>query len=71
MKVKKVKNRIRRSTKIIYTTIASIILIFSFYGLIKGTQSDTINTQKEQIYIYTNKFKYDYKVNLIENKYGR
>lgn len=69
MKVKKVKNRIRRSTKIIYTTIASIILIFSFYGLIKGTQSDTINTQKEQIYIYTNKFKYDYKVNLIENKY--
>lgn len=69
MKVKKVKNRIRKSTKVIYIGIAFMILIFSFYGLIKGTQSDTINTKKEQIYIYTNKFNYDYKVNLIKNKY--
>lgn len=69
MKVKKAKNRIRKSTKVIYIGIAFMILIFSFYGLIKGTQSDTINTKKEQIYIYTNKFNYDYKVNLIKNKY--
>ena len=66
---KKVKNRIRKSTKVIYIIIAVIILIFSFYEFLKGIQSNTINTQKEQIYQYTNKFKYDYKVNLIENKY--
>ena len=65
----KAKNKIRKSTKIIYTIIAIIILIFSFYEFFKGTQSDTINTQKEQIYTYKNKFKYDYKVNLLENKY--
>ena len=69
MRAKNAKNRIRKSTKIIYATIASILLTFSFYGLMKGTQSDTINTKKEQIYTYTNKFNYDYKVNLIKNKY--
>ena len=65
----KVKNRIRKSTRVIYILIASIILISSFYGLLKGTQSNSLNTKKEQIYTYTNKFNFDYKVNLIENKY--
>ena len=69
MRYKKEKNRIRKSTRIFYTVIAFFVLIISFYGLIRGTQSDTINTKKEQIYAYTNKFNYDYKVNLIENKY--
>ena len=69
MRAKNEKNRIRKSTRIIFTVIAFIILIFSFYGLLKSTQSDTMNTKKEQIYAYTNKFNYDYNVKLIENKY--
>lgn len=66
---KKNKNRIRRSTKLIYSVVAIIILLTSFYTLIKETQDENIDTKNKQVYSYTNSYNYDYNVNLIKNKY--
>lgn len=66
---KRQKNRIRKSTKNIYTIVAIIILITSLIGLIKETGQNNVSTKTKQVYSYTNKFNYNYKVNLIENKF--
>lgn len=61
--------RVRKSVKYI-TIVISILLIIFTCGNIGNilTKTSTINTKKE-IYNYTNKFKYNYTVNLIENPF--
>lgn len=66
---KRQKNRMRKSTKNVYTIVTIIILIASLFGLIKEIGQNSVSTQTKQIYNYTNKFNYSYKVNLIENKF--
>ena len=65
----KMKNRIRKSTKITLILIAIIMLIFSLSGIYNNLQEDTQSTITKEIYNYTDKFHYDYKINLINNKY--
>ena len=61
--------KVRKSIKYI-TIVISILLIIFTCGNIGNilTKTNIINTRKE-IYNYTNKFKYNYTVNLIENPF--
>ena len=65
----KVKNKIRKTTKYTIIIISIIFLIFSLNVFLKCIQQENMITATKQIYSYTNKFNYDYKVNLISNKY--
>ena len=67
--VKKSKIKMRKSTRNFYIALASILFAVStviLFGTFFGGKTDKT---KEEIYSYTNKFNYDYKVNLLENKY--
>ena len=66
---KKQKIRIRKSTKYIYTIIATIMLVASSTNLFSILSRENIINNKKEIYSYTNKFDYKYEVNLIENKF--
>jgi hypothetical protein len=62
--------RIRKTTKSICLFIAVLLILIplcDIFGKLYGEDSARIIT--EQIYSYTTNFKYDYKVNLIENNY--
>lgn len=61
--------KMRKSMKYGLTAFAVILIVFSFFNLIQNLSTDKIKTRTVDIYKYTNKFNYDYKVNLIENKY--
>lgn len=63
------KNRMRKSTKIIVTLISFALLIYSLVALMGNLLISSDVNNKKEIYSYTNKFKYDYKVNLIPNEY--
>lgn len=63
------KNRMRKTTKYALITLALILLVFSFSSLINNIQKNNQNTVTKEIYKYTDKFNYDYKINLIDNKY--
>ena len=65
----KFKNKMRKSTKYAVTIVSIIVLIFSFINFIKTMQKENMKTFTKEIYKYTNKFNYDYKINLISNKY--
>lgn len=65
----KQRKRIRKSTKYTFTIIAIVLLITSLSSLAKNLSKENIKTRTKEIYNYTNKFNYDYKVNLLENKY--
>lgn len=65
----KSKSKIRKSTKCVTIVGAMIVLIFSFINFIRTIQKENMKTSTKEIYKYTNKFNYDYKVNLISNKY--
>lgn len=65
----KFKNRMRKSTKYAITTVSIIVLIFSFINFIKIIQKENMKTSTKEIYQYTNRFNYDYSVNLISNQY--
>ncbi len=65
----KQKNKIRKSTKYIGTFISIALLILSFISLMKNISNENIKTRTEEIYNYTNKFSYDYNVNIIDNIY--
>ena len=65
----KFKNKMRKSTKYGVTIVSIIVLIFSFINFIKTMQKENMKTFTKEIYKYTNKYSYDYKVNLISNKY--
>lgn len=65
----KIINKIRKSTK--YTMIISsvVLILFSLVNFAICLQQENMTTATKQIYKYTNKFNYDYKINLITNKY--
>lgn len=63
------KKRIRKSTRIAYILILVIILVFSISQCILLLEKDEISYKKKEVYNYTNRFAYDYTVNLIKNKY--
>ena len=63
------KNRIRKSTKYIGTIISIVLLATSFMSLMKNLSNENVKTRTKEIYNYTNKFDYDYQVNLINNPY--
>ena len=61
--------KIRKSIKDIVIGVSIILIIISFLNIISIiTQTNTINSNNE-IYKYTNKFKYDYTVNLLKNDF--
>lgn len=66
---RKQKNRIRKSTKYLYLIVAAIFCIISITNFAKNISEENMKTRTKEIYKYTNKFNYDYKVNLIENEY--
>lgn len=68
MKMKS-KNKIRRSTKYITIIIALFVLIISSMRFFSSIQKENMKMSTKEIYNYNNKFKYDYKINLISNKY--
>ena len=64
------KNRIRKSTKYIFIVIAIILILISGSDILtKTSQEENVGRKTKQIYSYTNKFNYDYKVNLLDNEY--
>lgn len=65
----KQKNRIRKSTKYTVIIIAIVLLVTSLCNLMQNLSKENVKTRTKEIYNYTNKFDYDYKVNLIKNKY--
>lgn len=65
----KFKNRMRKSTKYAITIVSLVVLIFSFINFIKIIQKENMKTSTKEIYQYTNRFNYDYNVNLISNQY--
>ncbi len=68
MRVKQ-KNRLRKSTKYAYIAVSITIFICALGNLILNLSQGNIVTQTQEIYQYTNKFNYQYKVNLINNRY--
>lgn len=66
---RKQKNRIRKSTKYLYLIVAAVFCIISITNFAKNISEENMKTRTKEIYKYTNKFNYDYKVNLIENRY--
>ena len=63
------KKRMRKSTKYVLIIISIVMLIFSLSSLSNNLQKDNASTFTKEIYKYTDKFHYDYKINLIDNKY--
>ena len=68
MRIKQVK-KMRKSMKYGITIFAIILMLLSFFSLEQNLSKENIKTKTKEINKYTNKFNYDYKVNLIENKY--
>lgn len=69
MRTRRKKTRIRKSTKYVYIAIAIVLMIASFFNLLKNISGTNMGTSTKQIYSYTNRFNYDYDVILIPNKY--
>ena len=66
----KADNRIRKSTKYIYITLAIALIAVSLFDFIgKSSENQNIGNKTQQIYFYKNAFSYNYNVNLIENEY--
>ncbi|MBR3163471.1 MAG: hypothetical protein IKF17_05180 [Clostridia bacterium] len=65
----KTKNRMRKSTKYTFIIISIIMLVFSLSSLFNNLQEESSSTFTKEVYRYTDKFHYDYKINLVNNKY--
>lgn len=63
------RKKIRKSTRTTYILILVIILIFSTSQCILLLKKDKTSYKKKEVYNYTNKFAYEYIVNLVKNKY--
>lgn len=65
------KSKMRKSTKYMLISISIILLILSLSGFIQNVLNRNTNTitKTKEIYKYTNKFNYDYKIKLIKNNY--
>lgn len=68
MKTKMI-NKIRRSTKYTIVIASAILILFSLVNFAIYLQQENMITERRQIYKYTNKYNYDYKINLISNQY--
>lgn len=69
MRVRK-KIKIRKSIRYFYLASSILILVCSGTYLLKALiASEDPSIRNEEIYSYTNKFNYSYKVNLVENPY--
>lgn len=66
---KKSKIKIRKSTRYFYIAVASILFAISTATLFGSSLGGKTNKTNEEIYTYTNKFNYGYKVNMLPNKY--
>ena len=65
----KQKRKMRKSTKFAYVIIATVLILISGTHLLKSFFSNNMTSTTKEIYSYTNKFNYDYNVNLIDNKF--
>ena len=63
------KNKIRKTTKYAIIVFSLVLLLFSLVNLTMSLEQSNTVTSTRQIYQYTNKYNYDYKINLISNKY--
>ena len=63
------KKRIRKSTKYFIIIVSIILLIFSVNSFINNLKEENKSLITKEIYKYTDKFSYDYTVNLVKNKY--
>jgi len=63
------KKRMRKSTKIMITIVSLVLLSYSLVVLINNLLISSNMNNKKEIYSYTNKFNYNYKVNLLPNIY--
>lgn len=63
------KYKIRKSTKYVIILVLIVLLVFSLSNLIIEFHHEKMSLTNKQIYQYTNKFNYDYQINLISNKY--
>lgn len=61
--------RINKSTKILCYFIAIMFILISTCNFIINFSKDHTVTNTKEIYQYSNKFNYDYQVNLVENEY--
>lgn len=63
------KKRIRKSTRYFYIAIVTVMFVCSCGYILSSICKNKTTIKNETIYSYTNKFKYNYNVNLIENEY--
>ncbi len=63
------KFKIRKSTKYVIMTVSIILLLLSLSNFVIELQRENMATATKQVYQYTNKYNFDYKINLISNKY--
>lgn len=63
------KTKLRKSTRYFYIAVAIALLIMAIIGLIKSLRKQEVINFNREIYSYQNQFNYNYKVNLVDNKY--
>lgn len=63
------KIKLRKSTRCFFIIIVTALLVIVFSNFIQIIFKNDIIKSKDEIYNYTNKYSYDYSVNLIPNKY--
>ena len=61
------KGRMRKSTKTLITLISLALLTYSLIALMGNFLISSDVNNKKEIYSYTNKFNYNYTVNLMPN----
>ena len=61
--------RMRKSTKYFYYILSIILIIISISTFVINFSKENAITKKDEIYRYSNKFNYDYKINLVDNDY--
>lgn len=61
--------RMRKSTKYFYYILSIILIIISISTFVINFSKENAITKKEEIYRYSNKFNYDYQINLVDNDY--
>ena len=65
---RKLKNKMRKSTKYIILLLSVFLFVF-FAQMLYNAMGNTNSKQSKEIFSYTNAFSYQYNVNLIENQY--
>lgn len=63
------KIKLRKSTRCFFIIIVTALLVIVFSNFIQNILKNDIIKSKDEIYNYTNKYSYNYNVNLVPNKY--